>query len=61
MPPWKEIYISDNERLETFAEAERLHEHLMTSYKKYGYSPILVPKTTITERISFILNELKLI
>jgi len=61
MPPWKEIYISDNERLETFAEAERLHEHLMTSYKKYGYSPILVPKTTITERIFFILNELKLI
>lgn len=61
MPPWEEIYISDNERLETFAEAELLHEHLMTCYKKYGYAPILVPKTTITERISFILNELKLI
>lgn len=61
MPPWEEIYISDNERLETFAEAELLHEHLIMSYKKFGYSPILVPKVTITERISFILKELKLI
>ncbi|WP_350291695.1 ATP-binding protein [uncultured Croceitalea sp.] len=61
MPPWKEIYVSDNERLETFTEAEQLHENLMNSYKAYGYSPISVPKTTIPERISFILKELKLI
>lgn len=61
MPPWKKIYVSDNERLETFSEAKLLHEYLMATYKKFGYTPILVPKTTIAERISFILNELKLI
>jgi len=61
LPPWKEIYVSDNERLETFLEAEQLHENLMESYLEFGYSPILVPKTTIGARISFILNKLKLV
>lgn len=61
MPPWKEIYVSDDERLETFEEAQELHQCLMSTYKKYGYKPILVPKTTIEERITFILNRLKLI
>lgn len=61
LPPWKEIYVSDNERLETFEEAKKLHENLVHSYQEFGYSPISVPKTTIPERISFILNELKLI
>ncbi len=59
MPPWKEIYVSDNERLETFDEAEKLHKNLMNTYKAFGYYPISVPKTSVSQRISFILNELK--
>ena len=58
MPPWKAIYISDNERLETFEEAEALHSHLMEAYQRFGYQPIIVPKTSIEERISFILSTL---
>lgn len=56
LPPWKEIYVSDNERLETFTEAEKLHKHLVHTYQKFGYSPIYVPKNSVEERISFILN-----
>ena len=61
LPPWEEIYVTDNERLETFNEAKELHKHLLKSYKEFGYAPISVPKTTIAKRISFILKELKLV
>lgn len=60
MPPWKEIYISDNERLETYEEAEAIHKSLIKAYQRFDYEPIIVPKTTIDKRIAFILNELKL-
>ncbi len=59
MPPWKEIYVSDNERLETFIEAEQLHKNLVNTYKSFGYTPISVPKTSIDVRISYILKQLK--
>ncbi|NJB35440.1 ATP-binding protein [Croceivirga sp. JEA036] len=58
VPPWKEIYVSDNERLETFEQAEELHEHLMAVYQRFGYDIILVPKTSIPKRIDFVLNAL---
>ncbi|MFZ0490276.1 MAG: ATP-binding protein [Salegentibacter sp.] len=58
LPPWKEIYRSDNERYETYEEAQRISSCLIQTYKKYGYSPIEVPKATLTERTNFILNNL---
>ncbi len=57
-PPWKEIYISDNERLETFEEAEKIHDALINTYIRFGYNPILVPKNTVSERIAFVLATL---
>ena len=56
LPPWRAIYTSDNERLETFEEAQQLHENLSATYKKFGYHPIHVPKTSIAERVSFVLE-----
>lgn len=58
MPPWEEIYSMDNERLETFDQAKALHECLMHTYRSLGYHPIVVPKTTIEKRVTFILEEL---
>lgn len=58
VPPWKEIYVSDNERLETFDEAEQIHNALMNTYTRFGYSPVLVPKDPVEERVSFILDHL---
>lgn len=57
-PPWEEIYVSDNERLETFDEAEKIHDALIDTYTRFGYNPIIVPKKSILERISFILETL---
>lgn len=60
VPPWREIYTSDNERLETYEESEALHEHLMETYGRFGFQPILVPKLSVQKRIHFILEELNL-
>ena len=57
-PPWKAIYTSDNERLESFKEAQELHKHLFTTYKSLGYHPINVPKASIVERASFVLENI---
>lgn len=59
LPPWKEIYISDNERLETFEEAQRLHKNLSSTYHRFGYVPIAVPKVSISKRTEFILNTIE--
>ncbi|TBW29050.1 AAA family ATPase [Gramella sp. KN1008] len=58
LPPWKEIYTSDNERYESYEEALKISSYLYSTYKKYGYDPIEVPKMTITERTEFILNKI---
>ncbi|SNY99707.1 AAA family ATPase [Flagellimonas pacifica] len=57
-PPWKEIYVSDNERLETYEEAQKIHHALMDTYTRFGYDPILVPKNPVPERVAFILETL---
>lgn len=59
LPIWKEIYISDNERFESYDEALAIHHHLKESYTKLGYEVIEVPKDTVENRIAFILTQLK--
>jgi predicted ATPase len=58
LPPWEDIYISDNERYENFEQAKLIYNHLTETYQKYGYHLIEVPKGTVEDRISFILNQL---
>lgn len=56
MPPWEEIYISDNERYENFEQALAIHNHLERTYKDNGYTIIEVPTGTIKARTDFILD-----
>lgn len=58
LPPWKEIYTSDNERYETYEEAVKISEYLYNTYVKFGYTPVEIPKASIIERTEFILNKL---
>lgn len=58
LPPWEEIYVSDNERYESFEQASLIHKHLIETYENYGYQLIEVPKADIDTRIAFILNNL---
>ena len=59
MPPWEEIYISDNERYENFEQALAIHNHLERTYKELNYPIIEVPTGTVEERTNFILDYLK--
>ena len=61
LPPWKDIFRSDNERYENFEQANMIHKNLVKSYTKYGYDLIDIPFGTVEHRTDFILNHLKII
>lgn len=60
LPPWQEIYVSDEARYENFEQAKIIHKHLIETYQKFDYQMIEVPKDTIKNRIDFILKTLYL-
>jgi predicted ATPase len=57
-PPWFEIYQTDNERKQTWEEAELTFQKLKETYLKYGYDIIEVPKDTVENRKIYILENL---
>jgi predicted ATPase len=59
LPPWQEIYISDEARYENYEQAKLIFSHLTQTYQNYGYELIEVPKGTLEERTIFILNQLE--
>lgn len=59
LPPWRQIYISDNERFESFEEAEAIHENLVNTYNGFGYSPVILPFETVAKRSKLISELLK--
>ncbi|MEO0058850.1 MAG: hypothetical protein RLZZ312_497 [Bacteroidota bacterium] len=58
LPPWRDIYVSDNERYESFEEAVVIQKHLIDTYQKYGYDLIEVPLDTVQKRVDFVLENL---
>jgi len=58
LAPWKEIFISDNERYENFDQASKIHEYLVKTYKNYGYKVIDVPFGSIKDRAQYIINSI---
>ena len=56
-PPWREIFITDSERKETFQQLLDVHQIMMDSYKEYGYELIEIPKMSIEERTQFIIDQ----
>ena len=59
LPPWEEIYEQDNERYESFEQAEKIFHFLKNGYQNYGYKIHEVPVGTIKDRVENILNHLK--
>ena len=54
--PWKEIFINDSERKETFEQTEEISKYLIEGYKSMNYNLIIVPKLPTKERMNFIIN-----
>ncbi len=61
LPPWEEIYISDNERYETFEQANVIHGFLLSSYESQGYTVHEIPLGSLTERTNLIVDKLSLL
>ncbi|MBB4933679.1 putative ATPase [Lipingzhangella halophila] len=57
-PPWREIYEQDDERKQTFEEAERTYESMVGTYTEYGYELTELGRTSTEERFRFILDTL---
>ncbi|MDX1332805.1 MAG: ATP-binding protein, partial [Robiginitalea sp.] len=58
LPPWKEIYTRDDERLESFEQACEIHEHLEHTYRTCGYEVRTLGFGTVETRIGLLLNGL---
>lgn len=56
LPPWKAIYVDDEERFETFEQATEIYHHLRDAYVRFGHKVIEVPYGTVEDRANFILN-----
>jgi predicted ATPase len=56
LPPWKDIYTRDEERLESFDQAMEIHEELLSIYSEFQYSSLMIPKGSVAERVDYIIN-----
>jgi predicted ATPase len=57
-PVWEEIYQTDSERKQDFAEAVRTSELMLKVYRECGYNIVELPKTSSVERAKFIIKQL---
>lgn len=58
LPPWEDIYESDEARYENFEQAKLIFNHLLETYQNYGYQLIEVPRAKVEERVQYILSQL---
>ncbi|RMA64591.1 AAA family ATPase [Ulvibacter antarcticus] len=59
LPPWKSIYKQDNERYESYEEAEKVYDFLLKGYRNYNYEVIEVPTGPVQDRCEYIVQHLK--
>lgn len=58
LPPWEDIYKTDEERKQDFEEAVATYQVMFRTYEKLEYELIEVPKIGVKERVGFILGNL---
>ena len=56
--PWEAIYANDSERYETYNELLEIDFHIKKIYKQLGYNIIFLPKKSVKDRVTFILETL---
>jgi len=59
-PPWQEIYVTDRERDQSFADAVRVHRRASEWYAALGFEVIELPRAPIGARCDFVLQQLRL-
>ncbi len=59
LPLWKTIYKQDPQRLQNFEEARKLQDLLLETYLQLGFNINLLEKDTVSNRVSYILKNIK--
>ncbi|MGL5953138.1 MAG: AAA family ATPase [Providencia rustigianii] len=57
-PPWKEIYVQDVERKQTFEDSVMTYHAMVSIYEQYNYKLIEIPCLSVDERVNFILSNM---
>ncbi|KIO78275.1 ATPase [Pedobacter lusitanus] len=60
LPPWPEIYQTDEERKQSWEEAVFTYTKMKETYIKYGYELVEVPKDEIENRVRFVIDKIRL-
>jgi predicted ATPase len=55
-PPWREIYVNDTERPQTFEEAQELSAHIRQAYLDCGFRPIELVAGPVPDRLEQVLS-----
>lgn len=55
-PPWQDIYVTDNERDQTFEQAVQVYNKLYSWYIQMGYTIAVLPETGVEERVGYIMQ-----
>lgn len=55
-PPWRDIYVQDAERKQTFDVAVSTYQAMKETYQKYGYQLLELPCISVEQRADFILS-----
>ncbi|MCK0159036.1 AAA family ATPase [Allomuricauda sp. F6463D] len=59
LPPWKDIYQTDDQRKQDWNEAVFTFNKMIQTYRMYQYDLVEVPKVSTSERADFILDYLR--
>jgi len=57
-PPWQEIFTADEERKQSFEEAQATYKSLAAVYQELGYELLLLPLASVEERVKFVLENI---
>jgi len=55
-PAWKEIYETDRERKQDFAEAERTFTAVAQAYREFGYELVELPRLPPLDRARYVIE-----
>jgi predicted ATPase len=50
-PPWREIYVNDSERPQSFEEAVALSAHIRSTYAEFGFVVVDLDRASVPERV----------
>lgn len=53
-PPWKDIYVNDAERPQSFDDAQALHRLIKAAYERQHYEVVTIPFGPVASRVDFI-------